>query len=92
MLQHFCRKAAWFNKLDKLPVLAIEVDGYKFHELNEKQRERDENKNSVLRKMAIPLLRFSTVGSGEREKLNRALDDILVKIPESEDEKIKSNF
>lgn len=41
-----------YNKLDKQPVLAIEVDGYKYHELNEKQRERDKIKNNILQKLS----------------------------------------
>lgn len=81
-----------FNKLDKFPVMAIEVDGYRFHELNEKQKERDELKDRILKYLGLPLSRFSTVGSGEKERLDKELSQIIEEIPESEDEKLKGNF
>lgn len=71
-----------FNKLDKQPVLAIEVDGYKYHQMNEKQKERDKQKASILQHLDIPLLRFSTIGSGEREKLNAALQALMSSVPD----------
>ena len=79
-----------YNKLDKLPVLAIEVDGYRFHELNEKQKERDVLKNSILKKIELPLIRFSTVSSGEREKLEKALEALLVDVEDSTEEQLES--
>lgn len=36
-----------FNKLDKVPVLVIEVDGFKYHDKNETQIERDKIKNGL---------------------------------------------
>lgn len=36
-----------FNKLDKVPVLVIEVDGFKYHDENETQLERDKIKNGL---------------------------------------------
>ncbi|MCJ8269845.1 MAG: DUF2726 domain-containing protein, partial [Psychrosphaera sp.] len=71
-----------FNKLDKQPVLAIEVDGYKYHQLDEKQKERDQQKDAILKQINLPLVRFSTVGSGERETLEAALQNIMGKLPE----------
>jgi len=62
-----------YNKMDKLPVLAIEVDGYQFHDLNPLQLNRDEIKNSVCKKVNLPLARFSTKGSGEKEWLTALL-------------------
>ena len=79
-----------YNKLDKIPFLAIEVDGYQYHDLNDKQSERDECKNTVFKKLGIRLLRFSTTGSGEREKLEDAINSFLVAIPKSQEEKIHS--
>lgn len=58
-----------YNKMDLLPVLAIEVDGYQFHQLNPKQLDRDAVKDSIFKKVNIPLVRFSTKGSGEKERL-----------------------
>lgn len=58
-----------FNKLGKNPVLAIEVDGYEYHRKESRQGERDVLKNDILEKYGIPLVRFSTTGSGEKDKL-----------------------
>lgn len=66
-----------YSKLDKLPVIAIEVDGYSTHDLNDKQLERDKVKNSILEKIELPLLRFSTKGSDERQRLKKALCDLI---------------
>lgn len=62
-----------FNQMDKQPVLAIEVDGTGFHEAGSKQAERDMKKNSILEKCTVPLLRLRTDGSGEKEKIRKAL-------------------
>ncbi|MEX0445001.1 AAA domain-containing protein [Xenorhabdus sp. SGI246] len=81
-----------FNKLDKLPVLAIEVDGHQTHALDPKQRQRDQIKDSILFKLGIPLLRFPTKRSGEEEKIRKALQDIIAFIPESDTEQHESVF
>ncbi len=65
-----------YNKLNKIPVLAIEVDGYAFHKDGTKQAERDEVKNSILEKIKLPLLRLRTNESGERNKIVDALEKI----------------
>ena len=62
-----------FSKLDYQPVLAVEVDGYAFHAANERQLERDVKKNEILKKYNIPLERFATTGSSEKERLEAAL-------------------
>lgn len=62
-----------YNKLGKTPLLAIEVDGYEYHKTESRQAERDHMKNEILDKYNIPLLRFSTTGSREKEKLTQAL-------------------
>lgn len=66
-----------FNKIDKLPVLVVEVDGYAYHANNPKQRERDNMKDEILRKYGIPILRIKTNESGEEEKLSSKLAEIL---------------
>jgi superfamily I DNA and/or RNA helicase len=81
-----------FNKLDKLPVLAIEVDGYQTHALNPEQRQRDLIKNSILLKLGVPLLRFPTKRSGEEGIIRKALQDIIAIIPESDTEQYESVF
>lgn len=65
-----------YNKLGKNTVLAIEVDGFAFHEKGTLQLERDLMKNEVLEKYGIPLIRFATNGSGEKEKLIAKLNEL----------------
>lgn len=62
-----------YNHITKQPVLAIEVDGVKFHSENTKQYERDLLKKCILEKYEIPLLRLPTNGSNEIEKIKKAL-------------------
>ena len=62
-----------FRKMDKQPVLAIEVDGTRFHEYGSNQAERDEKKTCILEKCGIQLLRLRTDGSGEQKKVEAAL-------------------
>lgn len=65
-----------YNKLGKNPVLAIEVDGFANHKEGTRQAERDKMKNSILAKYNLPLLRFQTNSSGEKEKLIETLKKI----------------
>ena len=64
-----------FSRLTHQPVLVIEVDGFAYHS-SVKQQERDRVKNAILEKYNIPILRFSTIGSGEKSKLIFALNKI----------------
>ncbi|WP_233961836.1 AAA domain-containing protein [Pectobacterium versatile] len=80
------------NKLDKLPVLAIEVDGHQTHALDPKQLARDAKKNSILFKLGIPLLRFPTTGSEEEKKIRKALEEIIAFLPESDTEQHEPVF
>lgn len=66
-----------FNQMDKAPIMAIEVDGTRFHAEGSKQAERDEVKNAVLKKCGIPLLRLRTNESGEKERIIAMLDRIV---------------
>ena len=65
-----------YNKLGKNPILAIEVDGFEYHKASTEQANRDKKKNSILAKYELPLLRFSTTGSGEKQKLIDKLNEI----------------
>ena len=56
------------NRINKQAVLAIEVDGWKYHKGGNKQEERDRMKNCILERYGIPLMRFVTNGSGEKER------------------------
>lgn len=62
-----------FNKIDKAPLLAIEVDGSSFHAEGSKQAERDYKKNHIFEVCGIPLLRLRTDGSNEKEKITATL-------------------
>ncbi|GHT48663.1 DNA helicase [Bacteroidia bacterium] len=62
-----------YNKIDKTPVLAIEVDGVSFHD-NELQQERDSKKNHILEIIGLPLLRLSTDGHNEETKIIESLN------------------
>ena len=62
-----------YNKIDKAPVLAIEVDGVSFHD-NQLQQERDTKKNHILEIIELPLLRLSTDGHNEEARIIEALN------------------
>lgn len=66
-----------YNKLDKMPVLVVEVDGYAYHANNPKQQERDKMKDRILQKYEIPILRVSTVESSEEARLRNTLSEVL---------------
>jgi len=66
-----------FNKLDKMPVLVVEVDGYAFHAHNPTQLERDKMKDRILQKYGIPILRLRTNESGEKKRLIQKLNQVL---------------
>jgi hypothetical protein len=66
-----------FNKMDKSPVMAIEVDGTKYHTEGSRQAERDAMKNSVLQKCGIPILRIRTNESGESTRIISMLHELL---------------
>jgi very-short-patch-repair endonuclease len=66
-----------YAKLNKQPMLAIEVDGYNFHKVGTKQAERDQIKNAILENYEIPLMRFKTNESSEKERLILFLESLL---------------
>lgn len=49
-----------YNKLNKSPVLAIEVDGATYHKADSRQAMRDKLKNAIFEKYSLPLIRFGT--------------------------------
>lgn len=53
--------------------LAIEVDGTRYHRTGSSQSRRDIIKDSVLAAIGLPLLRLSTAGAQEKEKIASAL-------------------
>lgn len=69
-----------YRKIDKIPVLVIEVDGYKFHRAGTRQAKRDQYKDSILEKSDISILRLSTTGSDEFKRIANKLDALKQKV------------
>lgn len=65
-----------FNKMDKMPVLVVEVDGHAFHANNLEQLKRDKMKDSILNKYGIPIIRMKTTGSEEEQVLANKLKEL----------------
>lgn len=63
-----------YNRLSKLPLAAVETDGYMYHKEGTAQHERDEKKNRILEACGLSLVRLNTTGSNEREKILSALE------------------
>lgn len=57
------------NRVSKEPLLAIETDGYSFHNDTTQQYERDRMKDRILKSCGLPLLRLSTVGHSEEQRI-----------------------
>ena len=65
------------NHVTKKPVLAIETDGYTYHNDETEQHQRDLLKNHILEIYGLPLIRLRTNESGEKEKILSALESIV---------------
>ena len=65
------------NSISKKPVLAIETDGYSFHNDATEQHRRDKMKDHIFALYSLPLLRLSTKGSGERERIIEQLNNCI---------------
>lgn len=65
------------NHVTKKPVLAIETDGYTYHNDETEQHQRDLLKNHILEVYGLPLIRLRTNESGEKEKILSALESIV---------------
>lgn len=66
-----------YNRMSKKPIFAIEVDGFHYHKEGSKQHERDRMKDRILELYGIPLVRFSTTGSGEKERFEQMLRECI---------------
>ena len=62
-----------FDTVSHKAKLAIEVDGTRYHRFDSNQGKRDAIKDSILETIGLPLLRLSTAGSQEKEKIAQAL-------------------
>jgi AAA domain/Protein of unknown function (DUF2726) len=67
-----------YNRVTNQPLLAIEVDGFAFHENSPDQRARDALKDEILDAHQMPLLRLPTTGSREYQLIRQALDNAEV--------------
>lgn len=66
-----------YSTIDKMSILAIEIDGYAYHKNNLDQEKRDSIKDSILSKANLRLLRLLTNGSEEKEKIIKALNEAM---------------
>lgn len=65
-----------YKKMNKQPVLAIEIDGYNFHKVDSSQGTRDKLKDHILELMGLPLLRLKTNESSEKARIINMLDSL----------------
>lgn len=64
------------NRVTKEPLLAIETDGYSYHNEHTEQFKRDRMKDHILKNYGLPLLRLSTVGHSEEQRIVDALGSL----------------
>lgn len=65
------------NRVSKKPVLAVETDGYSYHNSATVQHQRDLKKNHILAVYGLPLLRLSTKGCDEESKVKKMLGELV---------------
>lgn len=63
-----------YNRVTNQALLAIEVDGFAYHENKPEQRERDATKDDIFGNHDLPLMRLPTTGSREEQRIRQALD------------------
>ena len=63
----------FYNKVSKENLFVLEVDGIRFHEQDKKQTEHDNIKDRILTFNNIPIYRFKTNQSNERQRLINAI-------------------
>ncbi|MCM1141877.1 MAG: AAA domain-containing protein, partial [Muribaculum sp.] len=69
------------NRVSKQPLLAIETDGYSYHNEITEQFQRDRLKDHILELYGLPLLRLSTIGHSEERRIVEALLNLhLIKL------------
>ncbi|MEK5035258.1 AAA domain-containing protein [Paenibacillus sp. FSL R7-0302] len=66
-----------YHKLDMTAALAIEVDGFAFHENKPEQIEKDKMKDHIFKTYGLKLKRFATNESLEEQKIRKLLDEII---------------
>lgn len=70
-----------YDRMDREPLAAIEVDGEAFHKPGSRQAQRDAKKNSILRKVGLDFIRLRTQSAegNEMEKVKALLLRVLEK-------------
>lgn len=69
-----------YDKMDKKPVLFIEVDGFEYHMNNPRQLVKDNLKDSIAKKSGIPILRFEIGGeSYDEKKIISKIKEVIIK-------------
>ncbi len=63
------------NRVSKEPLLAIETDGYCYHNETTAQYGRDRMKDHILELFGLPLLRLSTIDHSEEKRILEALSN-----------------
>ena len=69
-----------YNSITKKPLMAIEVDGWKYHNLSEVQQSRDKLKDDILTKYGLQLYRISTVDTINVETIADMLSNNINKV------------
>ena len=62
-----------YDRVTRRARLAIEVDGTQYHRTESLQGQRDDLKDSILKAIGLQLLRLSTAGSQEKERIRQCL-------------------
>ena len=63
--------------MHKTPIMAIEIDGTRYHAEGNRQAERDLLKNSIMEKYGLPLLRIRTNESCVENRIITKLRELL---------------
>ncbi len=65
----------FYNRVSKSRLFVLEVDGIRYHEQDSKQSEHDDIKNRILQSNGIPLYRFKTNESNEKQRLTEIIHE-----------------
>ena len=69
-----------YNSITKKPIMVIEVDGWKYHNLSEVQQSRDKLKDDILKKYGLKPYRISTVDTINVETIEDILSNNMNKV------------
>lgn len=69
-----------YNSITKKPIMVIEVDGWKYHNLSEVQQSRDKLKDDILTKYGLKPYRISTVDTINVETIEEMLSNNMNKV------------